>query len=161
MNPKLRAALKRMKNPRQRARRRQGDPLVRIEEALARIELAILVRGSAANVQRAFDDLLSIYGLTGQMAEVVTSQRDQILALAQAYERLSLSLTQHHNGSTTERREIINLMGRLEMLIVPWIELARKQVAQLDNLERMAGMSAAERARLSDARHEEQSGRDG
>lgn len=115
---------------------------------LAHLEELAQPHPLAPEIRQALDDVLKIYGLTGQMAEVLHQQRDQIQAFGDAMRRFHELLVQHDQQSTAERAEIHGLMIQLR-------ELARKQVAQLDNLERSAGMTQAARAALRDVRPEE------
>ena len=105
-------------------------------------------RALPAEIRQAVDDILQIYGYTGQMAEVLHQQRDQIQAFGEAMQRFHALLTAHDQRSQAERAEIHGLMVQVR-------ELARKQVAQLENLERTAGMSQAERAALRPLRRED------
>lgn len=105
-------------------------------------------RSLPPEIRQALEDILQIYGYTGQMAEVLHQQRDQIQALGEAMQRFHTLLVQYDTRSTAERAEIYELMIQLR-------ELARKQVAQLDHVERAIGMSQAERAALRDVRPEE------
>lgn len=121
-----------------------------IEERLTTIEGQIAARSAPApEIRQALDDILRIYSLTGQTAEVAHSQRDQIQALTEAWGMMH-SLFQEH-----DRRELL-IWDEVRELMVQLRELARKQVRQLDNTERMLGMSQAERAAARDVRPEEQ-----
>lgn len=99
-------------------------------------------------IRQALDDILNIYGHTGQIAEVIHTQRDELAAMTTAVEQLQAAITAHDTRSTEEREQIRDLMIQV-------IELQRKQVRQLDHLERRVGMTQAERAALRDARPEE------
>ena len=113
--------------------------LMTIERSLARLELAIASRGSIQEIRRAFDDLLAIYGNTGQLVEVVRNQHEQIQALVDAYTRQSLSLTQHHESSSTERREIKDLLSALDLTLGSFVEVVRDQVHLSTDIARAVG----------------------
>lgn len=127
--------------------------LISIEERLNAIEAAVGERSAPAReVHQALHDILRIYGLAGQTAEVVTSQRDQIQALAQAYERLSLALTHHDETSGTERGEIRELMEEMRLLLGSLASVVRSQIRHLHDIGRAVGadQTEAERKRLKD-----------
>lgn len=105
-------------------------------------------RPLAPEIRQALDDILNIYGHTGQIAEVIHHQRDELAAMTAAVEQLQQILAAHDSRSAEERETIRELMIQV-------IELQRKQVRQLDHLERRVGMTQAERAALRDARPEE------
>jgi|GEM_PF-3040045 hypothetical protein len=123
-----------------------------IEARMTAIEAAIGERSAPANeVHQALQDVLKIYMLTGQIAEVASSQRDQIQALAEAYERLSIALTTHDGVSTADRADIKELMVQLR-------ELARAHVRNLTDIARAVGVDdlpSEKKQRQRDVRPEE------
>lgn len=126
--------------------------LLAIEERLTRLEDAIQARSAPAEeVRQALKDILDIYNITGQTGSVVTQQRDQTQALAEAMTIFHARLLDHDKRSGDERADIHELMVQIR-------QLARRQVSQLSNLEQAAGMTAEERSavreEIKEAEHE-------
>ena len=122
-----------------------------IEERLTAIEDAIAARSAPAEeIRQALHDILQIYSTTGQTAEVVSQQRDQIQAFAEAMTRFHELLLKHDAGSTEERSEIMLLMVQVR-------ELARTHVQGLSDIRRAVGadLTPKERAKTRDVRPEE------
>lgn len=131
-----------------------------IERRLEVIEQELLNRSAPApEVHQALDDVLRTYGLAGQIAEVVRGQRDQIQALVDAYDRLSLSLTEHHDHSTGDRHEIKQLLAAIDLTLGSFVEVVRHIVHLSTDIARAvgAGVTPAERSikALRDVRPEE------
>lgn len=97
-----------------------------------------------ADMAAARDDLLNTFGLLGQLVEVAHAQHSTLLNLQTTLQQLIDRLV-----------EVVDERAALHALLVQLRELARKQVAQLDNVERALGMTQGERAALRDVRPEE------
>lgn len=159
MEQQARRALRRMKSPHRRAEwradarviRMLGSTLARLEENSARLA-RIEDRGTPRQWQQAFDDLRRAYGLIGQVAEVTRVHTEQIQALVDAYDRLSLSLKQHHESSSTDRAALHELMSEMHLLLGSLAAVARSQVRHLHDIGLAVGadQTEAERRRLMD-----------
>lgn len=102
------------------------------------------------DLQAAIDDILAVGGLLAQLVEVARAQQTELAALRGLIERSITRAEQAAERGANERGVIKDLMVQLR-------ELARKQVRQLDDLERVVGMSQPERAAWRDAPPEEES----
>lgn len=111
--------------------------LVRMEEALARVELALTVRVPVADVRQAIEDVFATHGLVAQLGEVYASQRD---ALAAHYQTIDTLLE--------TRKE---LDQEVRDLLVQLRELSRKHARGLADLERAADWHETEAERRDTA----------
>jgi hypothetical protein len=159
MGIQARRAMRRMKNHQRRMLWRADARLIRLLNAtLARLDentahlARIEARGTPEQWQQLFRDMLQTFNAAAQTASVTRAQHEQLIALTQAYERLSLSLTQHHESSSTERREILDLMGRMDLLLGSLVSLERSQMRHLHDIGRAVGADQveAELRRLQD-----------
>lgn len=114
--------------------------LASIDERLTAIE----IRGTPEQWQQVFSDILNIYNAAGQTAEVAKRQHEQLIALTEAYERLSTSLKIHHESSSTERREIKDLMGAMHLLLGSLVAVVRSQMRHLNDIGRAVGADQVE-----------------
>lgn len=113
--------------------------------------------------RRALDDQLAIYGLTAQIAEVITQQRDQIQALTEAYtaqsqavkdayDRMTGVIERHDTSSADDRAELHDLMSAMHLLLGSLLSVARSQMRHLNDIGRAVGADQveAELRRLKD-----------
>ncbi len=99
--------------------------------------------------RRALDDQLAARGLLAQVVEVMSRWREQIMALTEAYTRLSVAVKTHDEISATERKEIVELLDGAHMLLVSLAEVTRDQVRLSADIARAVGadVPAGERKR--------------
>lgn len=118
--------------------------LLRALQAIDERLTAIETRGTPEQWQQAFSDILNIYNAAGQTAEVVRLQHEQLQALTDAYERLSVSLKIHHESSSSERKEIKDLMGAMHLLLGSLVAVVRSQMRHLNDIGRAVGADQVE-----------------
>jgi hypothetical protein len=106
--------------------------LARIEESLARIELNLETRVPTNEIRQAIEDAFDTYGLVAQLKEVYTTQRDDLAALVELAGRL-LDQERAHDATGVDERQAMN------ELLVQLLELGRKHVDGLYDLERAVG----------------------
>jgi hypothetical protein len=123
--------------------------LLALEERLTALEESVAARSApAAQVQQAFHDILEIYNTTGQTGSVMHKQHAQLQALAEAFTLFLTRMGEHDKRSGAEQAEIHGVMIQVR-------QLARRQVAQLDDIERRAEMTEGERAAVRDMQEEQ------
>lgn len=85
-----------------------------LAERLSSLEDAVNARSApAGEIRQALNDILKIYGVTGMTGEVVTAQREQIQALAEAMTRFHARSIEHDRRAMAERKEIRELLEQL------------------------------------------------
>lgn len=150
MDARTRNALRRMKSHRRRARWRVTSRLERMLRAMAAQLGRIESRGSPEQWQQAFNDILNIYNYAGQTAEVVKIHAEQIQALSEAYQRVSVLVHNH--------REVMDLLSAMDLTLSSFTEVVRDQVRVSRDIARAVGadLTPRERRRIDrDARPEE------
>jgi hypothetical protein len=115
-----------------RAATRRHTTLERIEQRLSAIEETLTTHVSVSEVKQAIEDVFATYGLVVQLAEVYTTQRNELAALIALVSRL-LSEERAHDAIDTSEREAIRA------LLVQLREIGRKHIARLSNIEQAVG----------------------